>query len=153
MNPQNISAKGPFKCSGDKVFLYSWQNKCNWKFSQYMILFCMLMTEDDWLFAVVLCRHLRESSKESERAGLREIRRDWILIVTVLSLITITSSFTHPLRPSIFFFLSPNPSFPLCRCTSPLSLSLCLRLPPFILSCQSKEKPGSKLRQGLWTIK
>ncbi len=166
--PKNIPAKGLLKSSDE----FWWQSlslfmteKCNWKFSQYMILFSMLMTEHDWLLAFVLCRHLRENNKERESRtkGLREIRCDWmsvctilILILMVLSQITIMSSLTHPFCPSIFFFLSPNPFFlqsltlslHLPSLYSFVSFCLCLHLPAFILSCQSKEKPGSKLRQG-----
>ncbi len=50
------------------------KNKCNWKFSQYMILFCMLMIEHDWLFAFV-CVCLWELTVNRKRTRPRSSDR------------------------------------------------------------------------------
>lgn len=133
------------------LFTYSHdRNKCrpNWNFSHYIILFCMLMMELDWLLLLCVFVYF---------FFLREITSDWtsvctilILILTVLSWISIViPSFPcpHPLCPSISFFLSPNPFFlpslP-SHLSIPLSLSACLSVSP-LSSCHV----GAKRNQDL----
>lgn len=92
------------------------------------------------VIAFVFCNVMRSvKNRDTE-----DVNNKWLIEcgrLTYTVLISFPSFFPLP------FSVSPKPSSP----------SLCTRLSvhprPFVLSCQSREKSGSKLRQRFWTIK